>query len=157
MRTRAAAAIEACVHCGFCLATCPTYLDTRDERDSPRGRIYLVKELLETGVANRLPSSSRPLPDLPRAARPPAQGVRYGEIVDRVAQLLERELPRSFGSALQRACCEKSCPTRSALPPLLRIGQLLRPLLPAALREHVPPRQAAAARRHQPAACAGAA
>src|SRR6056297_2514882 len=45
----AAALTSACVHCGFCLATCPTYLDNRDERDSPRGRIYLIKSLLETG------------------------------------------------------------------------------------------------------------
>ena len=47
-----AEAIEACVHCGFCLATCPTYLEARDERDSPRGRIYLIRDLLQTGESD---------------------------------------------------------------------------------------------------------
>src|ERR1700744_6637472 len=47
----AATQVRKCVHCGFCTATCPTYVVGRDERDSPRGRIYLIKELLETGRA----------------------------------------------------------------------------------------------------------
>ena len=49
----AAELTAACVHCGFCLATCPTYLDNRDERDSPRGRIYLIKSLLENAAGEQ--------------------------------------------------------------------------------------------------------
>ena len=51
--------LRSCVHCGFCTATCPTYVVGGDERDSPRGRIYLIKELLETGRAPTRTTSSR--------------------------------------------------------------------------------------------------
>ena len=51
----AAAIIKSCVHCGFCNATCPTYQEFFDERDGPRGRIYLVKHMLESGQAGDAP------------------------------------------------------------------------------------------------------
>jgi glycolate oxidase iron-sulfur subunit len=60
--------LRACVHCGFCLATCPTYVLLGDELDSPRGRIYLMKEMLETGkpATARGRQAHRPLPVVPR-------------------------------------------------------------------------------------------
>jgi glycolate oxidase iron-sulfur subunit len=141
---RAADAIESCVHCGFCLATCPTYLDTRDERDSPRGRIYLLKELLETGRSDTAGQYhlDRCLSCRSCETTCPS-GVRYGEIADSGRALLERNLARSFGSSVQRYLLRKIVPHRQRFAPLLRIGQLLRPLLPAALRTAVPPRQVA--------------
>jgi glycolate oxidase iron-sulfur subunit len=141
--TRAAAAIEACVHCGFCLATCPTYLDTRDERDSPRGRIYLVRELLEQGTPEAAAQFHLDRCLTCRACETTCpSGVQYGHIVDGGRQLLERELPRSRGRALLRRLLRLLVPYPRRFAPLLRIGQYLRPLLPAVLREHVPPAQA---------------
>ena len=54
------AILRACVHCGFCTATCPTYLLLGDEQDSPRGRIYLIKEMLEGGVVTAKTAPSQP-------------------------------------------------------------------------------------------------
>ena len=60
------AILRDCVHCGFCIATCPTYQLLGDELDGPRGRIYLMKQLLEGGrVSRQDPAAPRPLPHLP--------------------------------------------------------------------------------------------
>ena len=67
LAAEAKALIRSCVHCGFCLPACPTYRITGNELDSPRGRIYLIKQVVETGVGQR--DGARPprsLPDLPR-------------------------------------------------------------------------------------------
>ena len=95
----AKALTAACVHCGFCLTTCPTYLDKRDERDSPRGRIYLIKHLLESGEA-----SGQTQLHLDRCltcrncetACP--SGMQYGELLDIGRGLLEQETPRRAGA-----------------------------------------------------------
>ena len=91
----AKALTSACVHCGLCLATCPTYLDSRDERDSPRGRIYLIKNLLETGEA-----SSQTQLHLDRCLTCRScettcpSGMQYGELVDIGRGLMEQAAPR---------------------------------------------------------------
>lgn len=139
----AATAIEACVHCGFCLATCPTYLDTHDERDSPRGRIYLVRELLEQGQ-----SDQRAQHHLDRCLSCQAcestcpSGVRYGAIADNGRALLEDELPRPIIQRALRELIRKIVPYSRRFAPLLRCGQILRPALPAVIRKHIPRRQA---------------
>ena len=79
----AEAILRKCVHCGFCTATCPTYQLLGDELDGPRGRIYLIKQVLEGARADaRDAAAPRPLPDLPqlrdhlperRAVRPPGR------------------------------------------------------------------------------------
>ena len=93
--THAAELISACVHCGFCLATCPTYLATRDERDSPRGRIYLIRQLLETGTA-----SARTHTHLDRCLSCRScettcpSGVQYGPLLELGRELMEQRVPR---------------------------------------------------------------
>jgi len=138
----AARALEACVHCGFCLATCPTYLDTRDERDSPRGRLYLLRELLEENRAE--PVAQRHL-DRCLTCRSCEttcpSGVRYAEIAEAGRELLEQRLERPRRDRLVRHLLRAVVPHRRRFSPLLRIGQWLRPVLPARLAAHVPPRQ----------------
>jgi glycolate oxidase iron-sulfur subunit len=140
---QAAELISACVHCGFCLATCPTYLDARDERDSPRGRIYLLKQLLEQGE-----SSEATLTHLDRCLTCRScettcpSGMRYGRLLDLGRVMAEQQAPRPLHQRWFRRTL-RFVLTRPALFGLaLRCGQLCRPLLPATLGRKIPPRQA---------------
>ena len=87
--------IRACVHCGFCTATCPTYLELGDERDGPRGRIHLLMQLLEGGLV-----SERTQRHLDRCLSCRScettcpSGVRYGRLADIGRGLLEERVPR---------------------------------------------------------------
>lgn len=138
----AQALTKACVHCGFCLSTCPTYLDSRDERDSPRGRIYLIKHLLESGTA-----SDQTQLHLDRCltcrncetACP--SGMRYGELLDIGRGLIEEETPRPLRDRCIRWLLRTVLPQPTILAAALAVGQTLRPLLPARLRGRIPQRQ----------------
>lgn len=139
---RASELISACVHCGFCLATCPTYLDSADERDSPRGRIYLVKQLLEEGSAG---SATRTHLDRCLTCRSCEttcpSGVQYGSLVDIGRGMLEQQLPRPLPERGLRSLLRYTLTRPALFSRLLRLGQLLAPLLPASLANRVPPRQ----------------
>ena len=138
--------ISACVHCGFCLATCPTYLATRDERDSPRGRIYLVKQLLETGEA-----SGRTHRHLDRCLTCRScettcpSGVEYGQLVDIGRDLMEQRVPRPLPQRGLRWLLRRGLAQPRLFGAGLRLGQWLRPLLPARVRRQIPARQLAGA------------
>lgn len=140
----AQALTSACVHCGFCLATCPTYLDTRDERDSPRGRIYLIKSLLENGEAGSATQAhlDRCLTCRNCETTCPS-GMEYGQLLDIGRGLMEQEAPRSLPDKLQRRAIRFLFSRPNVMRLLLLPAQMLRPLLPAALKEKVPPRQQA--------------
>lgn len=138
--------ISACVHCGFCLETCPTYLVTRDERDSPRGRIYLIKQLLETGEASTQTHThlDRCLSCRSCETACPS-GVQYGQLLDIGRGLMEEQVPRPLPSRAFRWLMRRVLTSRKLLGAGLRLGQILRPALPAALKNQVPPHRPAKA------------
>ncbi len=138
----AKALTSACVHCGFCLATCPTYLDSRDERDSPRGRIYLIKNLLETGEAGSQTQLhlDRCLTCRSCETTCPSD-MQYGKLVDIGRGLMEQAAPRPLASKIQRRLLRLTLSRPQLLTWSLVVAQFLRPLLPARLRQAVPLRQ----------------
>jgi glycolate oxidase iron-sulfur subunit len=147
------AILRACVHCGFCTATCPTYQLLGDELDGPRGRIYLIKQILEGS-----PTTARTQLHLDRCLTCRAcettcpSGVRYGRLADIGRHVVEQRVRRPWHERLTRWLLRRVLPYRSRFTPLLALGRVVRPLLPRTLRGTVPPAQAAGAwpaPRHQ--------
>jgi len=134
--------LSACVHCGFCLATCPTYLDSQDERDSPRGRIYLIKQLLETGAASQTTQIhlDRCLSCRSCETTCPS-GVQYDALAGIGRRLTEQQVTRPIYERAQRWLLRKLITNQQLFGFLLKTGQLFRPLLPPFLRKAIPPKQ----------------
>jgi glycolate oxidase iron-sulfur subunit len=131
--------LRTCVHCGFCTATCPTYLLLGDELDSPRGRIYLIKNMLEEGapVTPRVATHiDRCLSCLSCMTTCPS-GVNYMHLVDHARRHIERTLRRPWFERAQRALLALVLP-RPTLFRLALVGawlaKPLAPLLPGRLR-----------------------
>ncbi len=133
--------LRKCVHCGFCTATCPTYQLLGDELDGPRGRIYLIKQVLEgaTATAKTQLHLDRCLTCRSCETTCPS-GVQYGRLLDIGREVVEQQVGRGTVDSLQRAALRKVIPSPSLFGPLLKLGQLVRPLLPAALKQKVPAR-----------------
>jgi glycolate oxidase iron-sulfur subunit len=131
--------LRACVHCGFCTATCPTYQLLGDELDGPRGRIYLMKEVLEGREVSRSTQLHLDRCLTCRACETTCpSGVQYGRLVDIGREIVEERVTRPAGEALARRVLRTVIPNPALFTPLLRLGQLARPLLPAALARKVP-------------------
>ena len=134
------AILRACVHCGFCTATCPTYQLLGDELDGPRGRIYLIKQVLEGAevTAKTQLHLDRCLTCLSCETVCPS-GVRYGRLVDIGRRVVEEKVPRLAGERVRRWLLRKGLSHRSLFAFVLGAGRLARPLLPASLAAKVPP------------------
>jgi glycolate oxidase iron-sulfur subunit len=131
--------LRACVHCGFCTATCPTYQLLGDELDGPRGRIYLMKEVLEGKPATRKTQLHLDRCLTCRSCETTCpSGVKYGRLVDIGRKIVEQQVGRSAPERIQRAALRKAIPNAGLFTPLLRLGQLARPLLPGAIARKVP-------------------
>jgi len=134
----AEAILRKCVHCGFCTATCPTYQLLGDELDGPRGRIYLMKQLLEGAEVTRSTQLhlDRCLTCRNCESTCPS-GVEYGHLVDIGRKLVDARVERPTGEKALRWLLKEGL-TSPLFAPAMKVGQLVRPLLPAALKNKVP-------------------
>jgi glycolate oxidase iron-sulfur subunit len=142
---RADEILRSCVHCGFCTATCPTYLETGDELDGPRGRIYLINAVLEENRGNAAAQQHLDRCLTCRSCETTCpSGVAYGELLDFGREVIERSVPRPAPRRWLRRLLRLSVPRPGLLKPVFRLAQAARPLLPGRLKTAT----AAARRRH---------
>jgi glycolate oxidase iron-sulfur subunit len=141
----AEAILRKCVHCGFCTATCPTYQLLGDELDGPRGRIYLMKQVLEGQTPTRKTQMhlDRCLTCRSCESTCPS-GVDYAHLLDIGRKLVDAQVPRPLGERALRWALKEGLPS-PLFAPAMALGQLVRPLLPATLKSKVPAKQKAGA------------
>ena len=142
---QAEAILRQCVHCGFCTATCPTYQLLGDELDGPRGRIYLIKQVLEGDTPTRKTQLhlDRCLTCRNCETTCPS-GVQYGHLVDIGRKIVDEKVPRPVGEKALRWALKEGLPS-PLFAPAMKAGQAVRGLLPAALKAKVPAPQPAGA------------
>ncbi|WP_151636743.1 glycolate oxidase subunit GlcF [Noviherbaspirillum aerium] len=140
------AILRKCVHCGFCTATCPTYQLLGDELDGPRGRIYLIKQVLEGKPATQKTQThlDRCLTCRNCESTCPS-GVQYGRLVDIGRKVVEDQVPRPLSQRIVRNALKEGLPRQWLFKPAMGAGQMVRPLLPSVLRNKVPKKQSAGA------------
>ncbi|UVJ46033.1 glycolate oxidase subunit GlcF [Pseudomonas sp. LS1212] len=133
--------LRTCVHCGFCNATCPTYQLLGDELDGPRGRIYLIKQVLE---GNEVTEKTQQHLDRCLSCRncetTCPSGVDFHNLLDIGRAVVDEAVPRSTGQRLLRQGLRTLVPNPGLFKPLLRIGEGLRPLLPQTVQVKLPRR-----------------
>ncbi len=128
--------LRKCVHCGLCTATCPTFVLLGDERDSPRGRIYMIKDMLESGAAadtQVVTHVDRCLSCLSCMTTCPS-GVDYGHLVDQARKHIERTHKRPIGDRLMRGILSHVLPYPARFRLALRLAALGRPMVPILAR-----------------------
>jgi len=134
------AILRACVHCGFCTATCPTYQLLGDELDGPRGRIYLIKQVLEGETPTRKTQLhlDRCLTCRNCETTCPS-GVKYGRLVDIGRNVVEQRVPRPLADRIKRTTLKELLPRTSVFGAAFKVGRLARPLLSPALQDKLQP------------------
>ena len=131
-----------CVHCGFCTATCPTYQLLGDELDSPRGRIYLIKNVLEGAPVTRKTQQHLDRCLTCRSCETTCpSGVRYSRLLDIGRGIVEQDVARPVFDNLLRWSLRQVLPRPKLFALLLKTGQLVSPLLPTSLKTKIPPRR----------------
>jgi glycolate oxidase iron-sulfur subunit len=138
---QAEAILRKCVHCGFCTATCPTYQLLGDELDGPRGRIYLIKQVLEGEAPTRKTQLhlDRCLTCRNCETTCPS-GVQYGHLIDIGRKLVDQRVERPMAEKAVRWALKEGLPS-PLFGPAMALGQAVRGLLPATLKNKVPARQ----------------
>jgi glycolate oxidase iron-sulfur subunit len=140
------AILQSCVHCGMCLGICPTYGLLGDELDGPRGRIYLIKQLLEGEAAGAKTQSHLDRCLTCRACETACPSrVEYGRLADIGRGILEKNVRRPWLQRAQRFALRLVVPYPERFGPLLGAARLARPLLPSRFRRKIPARSAAPA------------
>lgn len=131
--------LRTCVHCGFCTATCPTYQLLGDELDSPRGRIYLIKQVLEgQPVTTKTRSHLDRCLTCRSCETTCPSGVRYGRLVDIGREIVEQHVPRNALENSSRFLLRQLIPYPKRFAALLKLGQVFKPVLPKAIQNKIP-------------------
>ncbi|WP_250477941.1 MULTISPECIES: glycolate oxidase subunit GlcF [unclassified Caballeronia] len=137
--------LRSCVHCGFCNATCPTYQLLGNELDGPRGRIYLIKQMLEgEPVTQKTQLHLDRCLTCRNCETTCPSGVTYHALLDIGRGELERRVQRPAGERLLRNGLRHAITRPAVFDTLLKAGRLARPVLPSALRQKIPARATAA-------------
>ena len=139
--------LRKCVHCGFCLATCPTYNLLGDELDSPRGRIYLMKQALEGE-----PVTEKTQLHLDRCLTCRScettcpSGVQYGRLLDIGREVVEKKVGRGLSASIKRTVLKHVLPQTGLFSAGLTVGRAVKAILPNALAKKIPAPRAAGLR-----------
>lgn len=131
--------LRSCVHCGFCTATCPTYQLLGDELDGPRGRIYLIKSMLEGEASSRdtMKHLDRCLTCRSCETTCPS-GVEYGKLLDIGREYVSQRVSRPWHQRLYRFLISQSLPYKKRFKLMLKLGQVFRFCLPEQLKNMIP-------------------
>ncbi len=134
--------LRKCVHCGFCNATCPTYLLLGNELDSPRGRIYLIKQVLEgERVTERTQLHLDRCLTCRSCETTCPSGVEYGQLLEIGRVMVDRQVSRPLINRMMRSVIQFVVPNALLTGALLQMARLVKPLLPESMRRKIPPRE----------------